>query len=450
MGGKHDVAAMGAGKLARDGQAKAGAAPAGRAGEGLEEMFARLRRQAGAVITDADGHDGALAPGGDLDTARFHASFLAGDGLTGIACEIGQNAGELFRIGIGGQPFRHGVDQFHHTRIRFRQVLEELGNERPQKHRLAPGRAFLRLAVFQGVNTEVDGPIQGRDQLGGEALNGGIVHHGEAVGDHLRLRQHVAQLVTDLRHGQPQSGQPRLLTQKRGRLSLHVGQVTFRLAQLIAAVGGIEHRSGIFGIPGKAGHAAGHAADGADQEPVNGEIEQRCHHQGEGERIIENGQRMADHGLKQRAFVHGQLDELGLDVGRSVHDGDDAVAAMQEGDEGIADRPGPGQAAQIIAGLGHERQAVMQNETTGAAAANGNNADTGALQQFLAQAIGDLHVRRRLHGERGDFRHGQPVLQPCDAEFGDGGHENEGHADEDEKNGERQDTGRKRTAPAHG
>ena len=47
---KRDVAAMGAQHLARDGEAEAGAAGARRAGEGTEEIFARLGRQARPVI----------------------------------------------------------------------------------------------------------------------------------------------------------------------------------------------------------------------------------------------------------------------------------------------------------------------------------------------------------------------------------------------------------------
>src|SRR5215468_1805436 len=62
-----DLAAMSAHKLGCDRKPKAGATGAVGALERLEQMRARLRREAGAGVGDLDHHHGALASPGDAD-----------------------------------------------------------------------------------------------------------------------------------------------------------------------------------------------------------------------------------------------------------------------------------------------------------------------------------------------------------------------------------------------
>ena len=62
-----DVAAMGADQFGGDGKAKPAAAGAAGGLERLEQMFAGLRRDAGAGVGNLDDRDRALAAAGDAD-----------------------------------------------------------------------------------------------------------------------------------------------------------------------------------------------------------------------------------------------------------------------------------------------------------------------------------------------------------------------------------------------
>ena len=57
----------------------------------------------------------------------------------------------------------------------------------------------------------------------------------QPVGQELRVRQHVAQVVIDLAHGQAERREPALLVQQLGQLGLHVRQLALGRADLVAA-----------------------------------------------------------------------------------------------------------------------------------------------------------------------------------------------------------------------
>src|SRR5690242_13763011 len=92
---------MGARQLAGNGEAKPGAAQAGRAGEGLEEVVARLGRQARPVI--GDGHrDLARGP----LAGEAHAM---GARLESVAAEVEHDAVELVAVAIDLETLWHRV-----------------------------------------------------------------------------------------------------------------------------------------------------------------------------------------------------------------------------------------------------------------------------------------------------------------------------------------------------
>src|SRR5262249_26865239 len=97
-----DLAAMGAHQLGRDGEAKPGAAGAGRALERLEQMRARRLGNARAGVRHLDLDHGALAPSGDADLVGAGVARVAAlERLQRVAREIEQHAEQLVGVGVG-------------------------------------------------------------------------------------------------------------------------------------------------------------------------------------------------------------------------------------------------------------------------------------------------------------------------------------------------------------
>src|ERR1700674_246001 len=96
-----DAAAMRAGDLGGDGKAESGAAGAGAALEGLEEMAAGAFGDARTGIADADADIRSVAGRGNGQPADDgHALVAALQRLDRIAAEIDQDAEELVWVGI--------------------------------------------------------------------------------------------------------------------------------------------------------------------------------------------------------------------------------------------------------------------------------------------------------------------------------------------------------------
>src|SRR5579871_1297975 len=98
---ERDAAAMGAEDFRGDGEAEAGAARAGAALEGLEEMAACPFGDAGAGVADADLDVRPVARGRDGQPAYHGGALVAAiERLHRVAGEIDEDAEELVRIGI--------------------------------------------------------------------------------------------------------------------------------------------------------------------------------------------------------------------------------------------------------------------------------------------------------------------------------------------------------------
>ena len=93
---------------------------------------------------------------------------------------------------------------------------------------LALRRRLLRLAEIEGAGTQPDGAIERGDQLRHEPLHALVLDAAQAVGEELRARKHVAQIVADLAHGEAKGGEPVLLAQHAGELGLHGGRARAR------------------------------------------------------------------------------------------------------------------------------------------------------------------------------------------------------------------------------
>ena len=107
---KRQCAAMRLHEFGGDDEAETRAALFGRALKRLEQIFARLLRNAGAVVRHIDDHLPALAMCGDADFAvRLVLDAL--DGLHRIADEVAQRPEQMLVIGINAQRGIHVGDE---------------------------------------------------------------------------------------------------------------------------------------------------------------------------------------------------------------------------------------------------------------------------------------------------------------------------------------------------
>src|SRR4029079_12993136 len=106
---------------------------------------------------------------------------------------------------------------------------------------LAPRRRLLRLAIVEGAGAQSDGTVKRGDQLRHQALHGGILDRDETVGEKLRARQHVAQIVADLAYRETERGEPGFLRQRLDELMLHGGELALGGADLVAAGPQLEY-----------------------------------------------------------------------------------------------------------------------------------------------------------------------------------------------------------------
>ena len=84
--------------------------------------------------------------------------------------------------------------------LAFRNLCDEIAQWKA-------GAAWIGLlgpSVSQGVVAQGYGAIERCNQLRRKPLNGWILHGGQTIGEKLRRRQDVAQVVADLAHGQPE------------------------------------------------------------------------------------------------------------------------------------------------------------------------------------------------------------------------------------------------------
>src|SRR5262249_51771173 len=139
--------------------------------------------------------------------------------------------------------------------------LSDLDDQGGELELLATGWRLLRLAEIDGAGAKPDGAVERGDQLRHELLHALVLHAAQAIGQELRARQHVAQIVADLADGKAERGEPVLLSEHAGELGLHGGKLTLCGADLIAPSGRHDDARRVLRtlaepdhVPGKLGH----------------------------------------------------------------------------------------------------------------------------------------------------------------------------------------------------
>ena len=105
---------MGAHQLGGDGEAQARAAGACGARKGLEQMRARLVRDAGPGVGHLDHHHRALAPAGEAHLIAAGVAIIAAlERLHRVARKVEQDAEQLVGVGIDDQATLDRADPAH-------------------------------------------------------------------------------------------------------------------------------------------------------------------------------------------------------------------------------------------------------------------------------------------------------------------------------------------------
>ena len=217
---------MEADELGRDRKAEAGAAAAGRALERREQVGARPLRHARAVVLDRrivtaspsrsretlmQGSRPSVAPAWlSACTALRTRLTRMRESWSGSASTI-RSSGTSASKAIAGAGREAGQ-------------VGQIVDQRREGEQPALRQALGGAAIGEGRLAERDGATEGRDEAGRDPLHRRVADPLQPVGQELRRREHVAQLVIDLADREAELGQAALLAQLVGERRLHLGE----------------------------------------------------------------------------------------------------------------------------------------------------------------------------------------------------------------------------------
>ena len=291
-----------------DGEAETGATLARHALERLEQMGARPIRHAGASVGYFDDRDRTFPSRRDHDLAG--AAPFAFECLHGVAAEIGQNTEQLVAVGVDLERLLDvelpGDKFWPRQTERIADFIDEWGKRKAH----APRRHLLRLAEIERAGAKPDGAVERGDQLRHQPLHGRVLHRDQAVRKELRARQHVAQIVAYLAHGEPERGEPRLLREHIGELRLHGGELSLGGADLVTPLRWIDDPGWVLGALAEAHDVPCEFGHRLHQEGIKRKVDERGGDDGDQDRQPENVEPVPDHGCLQRPLAHDHFDEL--------------------------------------------------------------------------------------------------------------------------------------------
>ena len=189
--------------------------------ERLENVRRLFRRKAGAAVADLDQRDVVGADRREADRRRAAVLRAAvAQHLGGVAAEVLDHP--LHVVGIGEKlEFRRNVDGVSDRARRCSasavSTIWRTSSRRSKRRRRR--RLFAPAAVGERRLAEQDGAVERRHQPRRETLGERIGDGRQAVGNELRGREHVAQVVVDARDRHAELGQPLALAAARGRAS---------------------------------------------------------------------------------------------------------------------------------------------------------------------------------------------------------------------------------------
>ena len=289
------------------------------------------------------------------------------------------------------------------------------------------------------LGAERDGPVDRGHQGERQLLHLRVARRRQAIRQHGRGRQHVAEIVVDLGDAGAEGGEARPLAQRRTHAPLHDLKLALRDADLVAPAADPDRRGGILRRAAERDQAVGHAAERQHHDPVQGEIDQAGDDEGEDDGEHQDAPRIVDHRREERGLRQQDVDHrVGRVAGRGPHHPDGPLAAVAERVGSLPDQAERGRLPQVEARVDRDRHVIAEHQPARAGPLERNRADAGAGQQGGAELLGHHPVRRRLDGQRRDPRGVDPLFEEDQAVAGDRGDVDQHLAQEDEQHRERQ------------
>ena len=409
-----------------------GAAAARRAAEGLEQAGDGLRGHAGTVVADANVDEAPAARGADGDAAAVGA----GQRLGRVAPEVEEHAKDLLAVGVEDEA---GVDRVLDPDPVGERQAERDGDVVDQRVQLEghPRRfGLLGAAVAENVGAQGGRAIERAHQRRCHPLDLGILAPGQTVGNQLRGREDVAEVMVDLADGGAERGQVVLLAQRGAQPRLHVGQLALGDPDLVAARGSGDRARRILRIVAELDHALGDAPHRAHQQSVQADEDQHRGDQGDHDRQRQDAPGIVVHRGLHRSFVENRLDHH-VRCGRDrAHDADRPPVPRPQRHEGVGDQRQRRRLAQIERRVHDRRHAAAEHQAARIPALDDDRIDHRPRQELLLELGADDPVRRGVERQRSEVRGIDPLLQIGQAEAGDRGHVDEDFGKHDE--GDRQ------------
>ena len=172
-----------------------------------------------------------------------------------------------------------------------RAELGDLPHELAEVEPPPVGRLLARGAVGQGRLAELDRPVERRDQARGEALRERIGNCRQAVGNELRRRQHVAQVVIDARDRHAELGKTLALREFVGQRTLHRRQRGFGSADLVVTSARGDHARDVLRVFAEGDDVGGEPAHRPQHHLPQGRPEHAGDDRRDHQRDVEKGVR---------------------------------------------------------------------------------------------------------------------------------------------------------------
>ena len=277
--------------------------------ERLENMRRLFGRETGPGVADLDQRDVVGADRREPDRGRPTILRAAGDQhLGGVAAEVLDHPLDV--VGVGEQlELRRDVDRVNDRPGAFGfGGLDHLTHQLAQVDAPRRRRLLASAAVSEGRLAEQDRAVERRHQPRREALGERVGDCAQTVGNELRRRQHVAQIVVDARHRHAELGKPLALPELVGERALHRRQRRLGAADLVVAAARRDDARAFLRPLAEGDDARGQPAHRPDHQRPQRRPQHAGHHGGDDQRQDEEVARNAPHRLDQRRFVERHVD----------------------------------------------------------------------------------------------------------------------------------------------
>ncbi len=395
----------------------------------MKEIVACLRRQTGTVIRDLDRDLGIIL-------VSIHRHVLS-TGFESISAHIEENTIKLVAIGLDGEIGRDFIAKSSvHAVCRVGHRLSDIIDERGDDKALTDERRRRIAGEVERTRAQRYRAVDRREQCGSDATDLGRGAVGKSVGDQTRGRQDAAQIMVDLGHRGPESGEPGPLPQGLTDGALHHRELVFGDADLIGPTAGDDVAAGILGVRAECRHRRGDPAHRPDEQPLQADIDERRRDQRDEDRELQDADAETPHLVAHRLFVKQHLDRRVRVLGRLIEDAQNAILRTKQRDEGIADGGHETDIAQVECGIDLWRHLAVDHQRYVVALVQYDPERSDMGKELIGERLAHHIVRRRLEREDREMAGGDLAFEISDAETPDRRREDHHLAEHHEENRE--------------